>query len=67
MHVSVHVRSGDPTTDTLELTTHCLTLFVALDAEGRGLAAPPWVPVSAEDEALWAHAMHLASLRGIRS
>ena len=68
MHVSVHVRSGDPATnDELELTTHCLTLFVALDAEGHAVAAPPWRPVSAEDQALHAHALHLAELRGIRT
>ena len=68
MHVSVHVRSGDPAQDAaLELTTHCLTLFVAFGAEGNALTAPPWGPVTDEDEALRAHAMHLASLRGISS
>jgi acyl-CoA hydrolase len=67
MHVSVHVRSGDPATgDDLGLTTHCLTLFVAIGPDGRALAAIPWLPVSGEDEVLHAHAQHLASLRGIR-
>jgi acyl-CoA hydrolase len=65
MHVSVHVRSGDPATeDDLGLTTHCLTLFVALDPDGHARGATPWRPVSGEDEALRAHAMHLAALRG---
>ena len=65
MHVSIHVRSGDPASqDDLGLTTHCLTLFVALGPDGQALSAPPWRPVSAEDEALHAHALHLAGLRG---
>ena len=67
MHVSVHVRSGDPATeDDLGLTTHCLTLFVAIDPDGRARGAIPWRPVSEEDEALHTHAQHLAALRGIR-
>ena len=67
MHVSVHVRSGDPATeDDLGLTTHCLTLFVAIDPDGRAQAAIPWRPVSREDAALHSHAQHLAALRGIR-
>ena len=68
MHVSVHVRSGDPATgEPLELTTHCLTLFVAFGAGGDALPAPPWAPVNGEDETLHAHARHLASLRGTSS
>jgi acyl-CoA hydrolase len=31
MHISVHVRSGDLKTDELDVTTHCLIVFVALD------------------------------------
>ena len=33
MHISVHVRSGAPKDGDLRLTTHCLTVFVALDDE----------------------------------
>ena len=28
MHISVHVRSGDPKQAEMRLTTHCLTVFV---------------------------------------
>ena len=63
MHISVHVRSGDPATGELELTTHCLIIFVALDAAGAAVPAPDWVPVTDEDRALESHAVHLASLR----
>ena len=33
MHVAVHVRSGDPKGGELNLTTYCLTVMVARDAE----------------------------------
>jgi 4-hydroxybenzoyl-CoA thioesterase len=67
MHVSVHVRSADPaTTEDLGLTTHCLTVFVGQDRDGLAQNVPAWRPVSAEDEALDAHARHLISLRGGR-
>jgi acyl-CoA hydrolase len=63
MHISVHVRSGDPATGDLELTTHSLIVFVPLDREGNAVPAPPWEPVSAEDIALRDHALELVALR----
>jgi 4-hydroxybenzoyl-CoA thioesterase len=63
MHLSVHVRSGDPKTDERELTTHCMMIFVALDDERRSAEVPQWVPVSDEDVALDAHARELVELR----
>jgi 4-hydroxybenzoyl-CoA thioesterase len=63
MHISVHVRSGDPATGELEQTTHCLTVFVPLDANGQAAVARPWVPATEEDRALEAHALHLIALR----
>ena len=63
LHVSVHVRSGDPATGTLELTTHCLMVLVALDEEGAATPAPVWEPTTDEDRRLDAHALHLARLR----
>lgn len=63
MHISVHVRSGEATTRELELTTHCLIIFVSLDAGDRAIDAPTWHPVSEEDTALDAHARHLIALR----
>lgn len=63
MHISVQVRSGEPTTDVLQPTTHCLIVFVQLDEHGTAIDAPPWHPDSAEDVALEAHARHLVELR----
>ena len=63
MHISVHVRSGDPKTQELDLTTHCLIVFVAVDGSRRPVPVTPWEPSSAEDKDLDRHATHLIELR----
>jgi acyl-CoA hydrolase len=63
MHIGVHVRSGDPRRTELQTTTHCLTVFVPLDDEGRAVECPSWVPRTDEDRALDAHAVELVRLR----
>jgi acyl-CoA hydrolase len=64
MHIAVHVRSGDPKGTELNLTTYCLTVMVARDADGNSVPIPRWVPVSAEDKRLHAHARELLEIRG---
>jgi len=63
MHISVHVRSAELATGSLQLTTHCLIIFVPLDGEAAATAVRPWHPLSAEDHTLDAHAAHLIELR----
>ena len=63
MHISVHVRAGDPATGVMELTTHCLIIFVSLGEEGRAVPSRHWAPVSDEDEALQRHALDLVNIR----
>jgi 4-hydroxybenzoyl-CoA thioesterase len=63
MHISVHVRSGDPATGELELTTHSLIVFVPLDDDGNAISTRSWVPRSEEDVALRDHALELVALR----
>ncbi|AXH95439.1 acyl-CoA thioesterase [Ornithinimicrobium avium] len=63
VHVGVHVRSGDPATGRLELTTFCRTVFVVLDEERRAATVPRWEPVSEEDRALDDHAVELVAIR----
>ncbi|NUR79727.1 MAG: acyl-CoA thioesterase [Dermatophilaceae bacterium] len=63
MHISVHVRSGDPATGELALTTHSLIVFVPLDGDGNAVPANPWTPVSDEDVALRDHALALVQMR----
>ena len=62
MHVSVHVRAGDPRHPELQLTTHCLTVFVSLE-DGHPQPVRPFVPLTAEDHRLEEHARHLQELR----
>ena len=61
--MSVHVRSGDPTSTERVLTTHCLTVCAALGADHRPTPVPRWDPVSAEDRSLDEHARLLIRLR----
>ncbi|MCW2131955.1 acyl-CoA thioesterase [Arthrobacter sp. VKM Ac-2550] len=63
MHVSVHVRSGDPKTGELELTTYCLTVMVARDETGTAVPIPPWNPVSDEDRELEQHVREIIRIR----
>jgi 4-hydroxybenzoyl-CoA thioesterase len=63
MHVSVHVRSGDPTEQERRFTTHSLLVHVALGPDGRPTPVPPWEPATDEDAALDRHARHLITLR----
>ncbi|MHB1164160.1 MAG: acyl-CoA thioesterase [Candidatus Nanopelagicales bacterium] len=63
MHMSVHVRAGNPRGSLLELTTHCLILFVALDDNGHAIPVQQWDPQTDEDVALDRHAADLVRLR----
>ncbi len=63
MHVSVHVRSGNPAGLERRLTTHSLIVFVALTPDGASIEAPTWEPTTEEDVHLFEHARHLIELR----
>jgi acyl-CoA hydrolase len=63
MHISVHVRSGDPKEQERRLTTHSLLIYVALGPDGRPTPVRRWTPVNEEDKALDQHARHLVELR----
>ncbi|HKJ10798.1 MAG TPA: hotdog domain-containing protein [Ornithinimicrobium sp.] len=63
MHIAVHVRTADPMGGELELTTHCLTVFVAV-RDGGSVPVPQWEPASEEDQHLDRHALQLTALRG---
>lgn len=64
MHVSVHVRSGDPRSGgEMHTTTHCLMVLVALDPTGsRKVAVRSWNPTLPEDLALQSHAKRLIDI-----
>ena len=63
MHIAVDVRARDPKQGDICKTTHCVTIFVALDSEGRPTEVPAWQPVTAEDIAMHSYAQKLMDLR----
>ncbi len=64
MHIAVRVRSGSPRSpDALELTTHCMSVFVDPGGDGHARPIPPLELRSAEDRRLDEHARELIRMR----
>ena len=64
MHVSVHVRTGDPrSAEPLPTSTHCTMVYSALDARGAPTDVRPWRPSLPEDVRLEDHARALITIR----
>lgn len=62
LYVSVHVRSSDVRSGAGEVAAHAMTLFAALDDDGRAEAVRQWNPVTDEDRLLDRHALELAEV-----
>ena len=64
MHFAVDVHARDPMDEHGDrLCTHCVIVFVALDAvEGRPVAVPPWLPQSDEDRRMAEYALKVMDL-----
>lgn len=68
MHISVDVFAADPSQDDMDRTTHCVIIFVAVDAAGKATQTPTWIPQTAADKALEDYAQRLMELRqGIKT
>lgn len=63
MHFAVDVSAGDPKERLFTKTTHCVTVFVALDEQGHPAPVPKWVPRNEEEAALERYALRLVELR----
>jgi len=63
MHITVDVSAGDPMEGTYTPTTSCITVFVALDNEGKPTKVPTWKPETEEDQALARYAEKLMEIR----
>lgn len=63
MHIAVDVWAGDPRQNVLKQTTHCIIVYVALDAEGKPAPITPWMPHTEEELALRDYAVKLMRLR----
>ncbi len=62
MHIAIDVLSRDLQTQASEPTTHCVIVFVALDAAGQPVAVPAWKPETTTDLALHGYAERLLAL-----
>jgi len=63
MHIAVDVSAGDPKTGVYVKTTHCVTIFVAVDESFRPIPVAKWTPQTEEDQALETYAKKLMDLR----
>ncbi len=63
MHLAVDVSAGDPKEGVYSQTTHCVTIFVALDENWRPIPVDHWTPKTEEEIALEAYAKKLMNLR----
>ncbi len=63
MHVAVDVAARDTTVEQAERTTHCLMVFVAVDAERKPTPVPGYVPHTDEELELSAYAQRMMTMR----
>ncbi len=64
MHISVHVRGGDPRRGWLRMTTHSTWVYVALNDAGEKVHVRSWNPKLPEDIELQEHAKKVIDYRG---
>jgi len=64
MHISIRVHSGSPRNPhDLQLTTACMSIFVAIGADGHAEPVTPLTLITSEDKALDEQARTLIALR----
>lgn len=63
MHIAVDVSASDPKFGQYSKTTHCVIIFVAVDAQGSPVEVPAWEPKTDEDIGLQRYAQRLMELR----
>lgn len=57
MHIFIEIEAGDPKSNMMENTGHCLVVFVACDEQGNPVTVPHWQPQTASDVALEQYAI----------
>ncbi|RPE77182.1 acyl-CoA thioesterase [Vulcaniibacterium tengchongense] len=63
MHFAIDVRARDPMGGEERLCTHCIIVFVALDAaEGKPTPVPAWTPECDDDRRLAEYALQVMDL-----
>lgn len=63
MHVAVDVSARDTTHASVERTTHCLMVFVAVDDARQPVPVPAYVPATEEERELSDYAQRMMAMR----
>ena len=63
MHIAVDVSASDPKEGIYNKTTHCVTIFVAMDEHWQPVPVARWTPRTEEEVALEVYAKKLMDLR----
>lgn len=63
LHIAVDVCASDPRVGEYQMTTQCIIIFVAVDANGQPVPVKAWQPVTEADKALEQSAIKLMTLR----
>ena len=63
MHFAIDVQARDPMAESGDrLCTHCVIVFVAVDADGKAIPVPAWTPIDDEDHRLAEYAQQVMAL-----
>ena len=62
MHFAIDVMAADPMGGEERLCTHCVIVFVSVDADGKPTATPQWQPQTDEDRQLAEYALKVMEL-----
>ncbi|MEO8671329.1 MAG: acyl-CoA thioesterase [Tahibacter sp.] len=63
MHFGIDVLARDLKTQVERLATHCVIVFVALDApDGKPIPVPPWLPQTEDDRRMAEYAQKMQEL-----
>ena len=63
MHIAVDVQSRPIAGQVFEKTTHCIIVFVGVDADGNPTKVSKWTPVTQEEIEMEKYAIKLMDLR----
>lgn len=63
IHIAVDVFSKSLENHRFEKKTHCIIVFVSVDAEGKPMAVPTWKPKTKRDKQMEEYAVKLMELR----
>jgi acyl-CoA hydrolase len=63
MHIALDVQASDPKELNNVLTTHCIVIMVAVDANGKPTKVAEWSPTTEEDIKLRDSAIQLMKMR----